>query len=336
MKVVIMAGGSGTRFWPRSHQAKPKQFLALTSDKSMLQETYQRFARWVEPENIYVLTTGPYRSLVEEQLPVLKPGQLIIEPGRKDTGPCIALMASHFIRRGDDEVLVTAPSDQHISDWQALRDTLLQAEQVAASGHNIVTLGIQPTRPETGFGYIQAVPSESNDPVLPVVRFIEKPPLDVAKELLRHPGYYWNSGMFVWRPSTIAHYMQAFQPVIWQAVNLSGEEREQAYRALVPISVDYAILERVSGNLYVIPATFEWDDVGTWTALERVYKPDADGNVLLGDVRVHSTVNSIVYADKRKTVVMGVRDLIIVSTDEGVLVCHKSEEAKLKTLLKDE
>lgn len=339
MNIVIMAGGTGTRFWPKSMESKPKQFLSLTSHQTMIQETYGRFRAWLPAEHIYVVTTRQYKPLVLEQLPGLSEEQLILEPESKDTGPCIALTAIHFLEKNDNDVLVTIPSDQYIPNGDALMKALFVAERVADEEQAIVTLGITPTRPETGYGYIVADEGtdERPDPVHIVQRFIEKPPHAQAMELTKRSNVFWNSGIFVWKPSTIERNMKAHQLDMWTTLKQNYAELDTVYAQLSKISVDYAILEKAD-RIFTIPVQFEWDDVGAWTSLERVYEPDAQGNIIAPDedngMDVHTllTTNSIIVSDK-PTLVIGVKDIIIVSTRDGLLVCHKSEEQTIKKLV---
>ncbi|MEI7024949.1 mannose-1-phosphate guanylyltransferase [Paenibacillus sp. y28] len=335
MKIVIMAGGKGTRFWPKSTTELPKQFLPIISERTMLQLTYERFARWLPASAMYVVTSAEYRLLVQEQLPELLPDHIIIEPEQKDTGPCIALTAMHFLKRNDDEVLVMTPSDHYMPDSASLQAALLQAEQAAMRGRAIVTLGIVPTRPETGYGYIRSGTEQPELPgIRPVHSFIEKPSAAAAKELLCQPGVYWNSGTFIWKPSTIAYYVEKHQPQMWQALLDSGPDLAEAYARLPSISVDYAILEKAD-EIYTIPVNFVWDDVGSWSALERVLQPDADGNLIQGRVLARQASNNIIVSGHNQTVVIGVEDLIVVSTDHGLLICRKAEEQQLKNAIKD-
>lgn len=335
MLAVIMAGGKGMRFWPRSVEDKPKQFLALTeSNKTMLQLTYQRFRNWLPPEAIYVVTARRYMALVYQQLPELDMERLIIEPEQRDTGACIAMAALYFIQRGMDDVLVFAPSDQYISDEKQLQEALELAESQAANGCDIVTLGIVPTRPETGFGYLQAVPPVGNERLLAIHAFLEKPPEEMAARLIQKPHVYWNSGIYIWKPSTIAYYMQREQSAMWKqlAACCSTEEVEQVYAGLSKLSIDYAVIERAK-TVYTIPVSFAWDDVGLWTSLERIRSLDSEGNLIHGDVKVLRTTNSIIQTEGQQTVVIGVSNLIVVSTAEGLLICHKSEEKQIKVIL---
>jgi len=335
LKIVIMAGGSGTRFWPRSVQSRPKQFLPLTSRDTMLQQTYRRLLEWLPARKLYVVTTQAYRTIVLEQLPELSEERLLLEPDQRDTGPCIALTAHLFLLQNDDEVLVTMPSDHYTEESVSLLNALVQAERAAEAERTIVTLGFVPTRPETGYGYIRTAELAQENGVLEVTSFIEKPPLDVALSLIQDPGVFWNSGIFVWKPSTIAYYMKLHQPSIWTKLSESGNDLESVYSELPKISVDYAILEKAD-TIKTIPVRFKWDDVGIWSSLERIQNVNREGNILdgSGTVHVESTRNSIIYSDHPKTLIIGVDDLIVVSTAEGLLVCRKSEEQRIKSALK--
>lgn len=331
VKVVIMAGGQGTRFWPWSIEKKPKQFLSLISKKTMIQETFDRYKEWLSIDKIFVVTTEEYKQLVIDQLPNLPQEQIILEPERRDTAPCVALTAMFFQEKLDDEVLVMCPADQYISDAAELKESLHLAEKIAEKDNNIVTLGINPTRPETGYGYIKAA-SEKADKILKVERFIEKPTEKYAEKLLNSDNVFWNSGIFIWKPSTIAHYMEKYQYYLWNTLKNNQSQIKEVYSKLPKISVDYAILEKVN-CIYTIPAKFEWDDLGTWRSLERIYNQDSGENILIGNVNVLSSSNCTIISDNQDLVVLGVSDLIIVSTADGLLICHKSQEQEIKKAL---
>lgn len=338
MKIVIMAGGRGTRFWPRSTEEKPKQFLKLTSEnETMLQQTYSRFNRFVPKEDIYIVAGTEYLELIKEQLQGLDESRIIVEPGQRDTAACIALAARYFLRNGIDDVMVTAPSDQYIDDPDLLADALQEAEDVAQADGAVVTLGIIPTRAETGYGYIEVKQGteparKAGSSVKRVNAFIEKPTKERALELLEHPGMYWNSGIFIWKPSTIAYYMEIYQPEMWSIFEMEGIAFQHAYESLKKVSIDFALMEKIPA-IYMIPIKFVWDDVGTWTSLERIFERNADGNLLSGSIAYADASNNIIMSEEKKTIVIGVRDLIIVSTDQGLLVCSKTDEQRIKQLL---
>ncbi|WP_102275735.1 mannose-1-phosphate guanylyltransferase [Cytobacillus massiliigabonensis] len=335
MKAIILAGGQGTRFWPLSSEDKPKQFLNLISNDSMLQETYQRFRNWLPAEKVFVVTTDKYLSLVLKQLPELQEGQIILEPDQRDTAPCIALTAMHFLNQKDDEVLVIAPSDQYIGNSQVFQHALTLAENVAEQNDSIVTLGIRPTGPETGYGYIKA---NKNPPFFSsayqVEEFIEKPDIKKAEVLISDENVFWNSGIFIWKPSTIAFNFHKHQPEMWKLINANQTKLQEVYSLLPKVSIDYAILEKAE-NVFTVPVNFEWDDIGSWTSLGRIHSSDHNNNCQTGDVMAASSKNCIVYSD-RKTLLIGVEDLIVASTEKGILVCHKSEEQRIKKLLNKE
>jgi mannose-1-phosphate guanylyltransferase len=336
MKIVILAGGGGTRFWPRSTPDRPKQFLAFTSSgKTMLQETWDRFRTRFAPEHIYVVTLRKYAALVAEQLPEISTERIIIEPEQRDTCPCIALSALHFLEQGKDEPIVTAPSDQFIPHAPSLCDALEIAAESAGNGHRVVTLGIRPTRPETGYGYMEtAEPPDQEHKLLKVKAFIEKPSADKAKALIENGSMLWNSGICVWKPSTIAYYMERFEPEMWRSLRDKPDGLEAAYSRLPKVSVDYAILEKAE-DIYTIPVSFEWDDTGLWSSLSRLLGTDASGNAAVGNVRMIHTEGSILYSERQPLVAVGVSDLIIISTGSGLLVCHKSAESLIREALRD-
>ncbi|WP_394137996.1 mannose-1-phosphate guanylyltransferase [Cytobacillus oceanisediminis] len=334
LKVVIMAGGTGTRFWPLSVNEKPKQFLSLINKKTMLQQTYNRFRKWLPEEKIYIVTSEEYATLVKEQL-AIPHKQLILEPLQRDTGPCVTLTALTFLKENDNEVFAAVPSDHYFPEDDSIFELFKLAETTAKSDLSIVTLGIKPDRPETGYGYIQA--EQNRDymgQVLRVKKFIEKPCKQKAEELLKAEDVYWNSGIFIWKPSTIAYYMKQHQLQIYESITrfLNGSVYE--YSNLPKVSVDYAIIEKAE-TIFTIPANIHWDDVGNWTALERLLKKDDEINVLQGNIHVLSTENCIIKSEDKKTIVIGAEDLIIASTKDGLLVCHKSMEQNIKTILKE-
>lgn len=332
MKAVIMAGGQGTRFWPWSTEEKPKQFLSLRSNKTLIQETYERFRMWLPNDKIYIVTTEDYLAMVKEQLPMIKNVQIIVEPARRDTAPCIALTALRFLKEKDDEVIVTAPSDQYIGDWHLLMEALQLAEDAARLNRNIVTLGIKPNRPETGYGYIETEDTALDQTARKVKQFIEKPSLQKAEWLLTKTNIFWNSGIFIWRPSTIAHYMKKYQLELWDLLNVPVSVLKKSYQQLPKVSVDYAILEKAE-SIYTIPVSFEWDDVGTWGSIERYHEKEDSDNIVIGSNISVQGNNCTVISDSKNTLVIGVDDIIVVCTDEGLLVCHKSQEQQIKTLI---
>lgn len=335
--VVIMAGGSGTRFWPLSREVLPKQFISFIDNETLLQRTYRLYRRWLQTEQVHVITTKNYRNLVKEQLPELSLEQLIVEPASRDTAACIALTAISFLNKGSDEVLIFAPSDHYISNENALRQSLEQAvEAVREAPLSVITIGIVPTRAETGYGYIRTDESPARNGLYRAQSFVEKPDKAKAEALIQEHHVFWNSGILVWKPSAIRHYMLRLQPELWKCISEKDDNWESHYEGLPRISIDYAILEKVD-SIYTVPYDFFWDDVGVWTALERFHRADQNGNIVLGcskdEVYSMESERNIIYAEQGKVAVLGASDLIIVSTSNGLLICNKSCEQKIKSVI---
>lgn len=352
---VIMAGGRGERFWPLSREVRPKQFLKLLGTQTMLQATVARLDSLVRPENIYIVTGERYADLVRRQLPKVPPANILVEPQGRDTAPCIGL-ASVFVRRAypeADPVMVVLPADHMVGDLPVFLRTLQLAVEVARKEDVLVCIGIRPTRPETGYGYIKyGKPLQAGDGEIPVYRaekFTEKPDLATAQAFLQDGGYLWNSGMFVWRLSVLEKALATHLPELASglaelAARLeAGGKWDDVFSCLPRISIDYGVMEKAN-NVVVVAGSFSWDDVGTWSALSRVYQKDAMGNVV-AHFRARNggraaarpiLLNSrgcVVYNGHRLLAAVGVEDLIIVDTKDALLVCKKQEEQKLKELL---
>ncbi|CAH1211453.1 Alginate biosynthesis protein AlgA [Paenibacillus plantiphilus] len=334
MNIVIMAGGKGTRFWPRSVESTPKQFLPFHSDRTMIQETVARFRKLVSDTSLYIAVPQRYLSLLEQQLPDFPLGQLIIEPEQKDTAPCMALAAFSFLQSGDNRPLIFVPSDQYVSDENAFLAAISLAAETASKKDAIVTLGIPPIRPETGFGYMYTTAPESSEllstGVLRVRQFLEKPTAERASQLIVEPDIYWNSGIFAWRPSTIAQCVAAHQPDIWNSLLKHSSNLAAAYAEMPSLSIDYAVMEQAD-SIYCIPVQCGWDDLGSWAALRRHMDADAAGNVSQGFAALLESTGNTVIVDDKQAIIIGVHDLIIVSTSNGLLICPKAEEQRLKT-----
>jgi len=331
-----MAGGKGTRFWPRSVERVPKQFLSFVAGETLLQQTFARFRRLVPDHRLFVAAPRAYMPLVTGQLPELLPEQLIIEPEQKDTAAAIALTAHTMLARDDDAPIVFVPADQFIQDEVRFLAAIESAAQAAQAPRAIVTLGIRPDRPDTGFGYMELEPDSSSQPasfeppfqVHRVARFLEKPDAATAVQLLARSGVLWNSGIFVWRPSTIAYHMMLSAPELWQPLADYPNDTAAAYAAMPKLSIDYAVMEK-AGQIHCIPVDCGWDDIGSWSAFRRHLPADGSGNVTQGPVRLPHSEGNTVYTET-ETLLIGVSDLIVVSTPHGLLVCHRSEEPRLK------
>lgn len=339
---VIMAGGKGERFWPKSRIACPKQFLSLTTDgETMIQKTVRRLGRLVKPEDIFIVTNVAYMDLVHEQLPDLPHSNILAEPCPRNTAPCVGLAAGIIQKKYGDAVMLVLPSDHLIHAEDMYIDTLRKACIAAEEGMNLVTLGITPTYPETGYGYIKYVSGSGRNGVYRVERFVEKPDIETARGYLREGTYLWNSGMFIWKASTILTNISMYMPVlserlmpIVEAYDTPhfGKVLEERFPALPTESIDYGIMEKAE-HIFTIPGSFGWDDVGSWLALERINHTDADGNLFAGDVVSVATRNCTVSGGKKLIATLGLEDIVIVDTPDALLVCDKNSTQDIKKIL---
>jgi mannose-1-phosphate guanylyltransferase len=344
---IIMAGGIGSRFWPMSTPERPKQFLdVLGIGKSLLQMTYERLLNIAPVENIYILTNESYADLVNEQLPALKRNQILTEPKRKNTAPCIAYAAAKIQSLNPEANLIITPSDHLIMKEERFTEIINIAIKQANSDERIVTLGIQPTRPDTGYGYIEFSESESltGGSVTEVIQFREKPDLKVAEEFLRKGNFYWNSGIFVWKASTVLNALQKFQPALHSlfAADLSkyntSEEQHfvnDCFENCEDISIDFAIMEHAR-NTDVVLADFDWSDLGTWGSLGMHLSKDFNSNAVIGKhAHLFHSSNCIVNISDDKLVLLdGLEDYIVVESDNMFMVLRKENEQELKNFLK--
>ncbi|MBV9120589.1 MAG: NTP transferase domain-containing protein [Chloroflexi bacterium] len=346
MFVVILAGGSGTRLWPRSRRDRPKHLLDLVSDRSLLQETYDRVTSSVPPTRVLVVTEQSHAGAIREQLPELPGENFLVEPTRRGTGPAIGWAATHVHHRDPEAVMAVFPSDHVIVDRAEFRAVLEDAGEVAAASSALLTFGIEPSEPSSEFGYIHRGPLHSNVKgrlVYRVESFKEKPNAQVAREFLESGEYYWNSGMFCWQAKVILAEIALYMPVLSQGLETiraaigHAEEQEtllRVYPGLPKDTIDYGVLEK-SGQVLVMPAKIGWSDVGTWSALREVLAGGGDGNVSLGGGEVLSidTRDTLVAAGGRLVATLGVRDLIIVDSGSALLVCHKDRAGDVKKIV---
>lgn len=344
MYAAILAGGTGTRLWPRSREQMPKQMLDLVTERTMLQETVHRVMPIIPPENIYVVTGRAYADIVRQQLPELPGENVIVEPSGRSTAPCVGLAALHILRRDPDAVMASLHADHVIRDAEGFRQALLAAENVAEDGV-LVTLGIQPTYPATGFGYIhrgEQVATSNGLPVFRVRRFVEKPPLPKAREYLESGEYYWNSGIFIWKAATILEEMKAHLPELHgqlmridQALEdaRAPQVLEEVWEQVRPISIDVGVMERAA-RVLVLPLDVGWSDVGDWAALADLFPQDEDGNVVVRTKHVGvDTTGCLVYGSGRLVATLGLKDLVIVDTGDVVLVCLKDRTQDVRLLV---
>lgn len=341
---LIMAGGRGERFWPKSRKSLPKQFLSLTGDgKTMIQLTVERILPLVDMQDIYIATNRSYKALVRQQLPELPEENILCEPVAKNTAPCIGLGAMHIAKKYEDAVMLVLPSD-HLIKYNAMYlDTLRRASEVAEEGENLVTLGIMPDYPETGYGYIKFQPDARKGVAFEVERFVEKPDLETAKRYLATEQYLWNSGMFIWRISTILHNMEKYLPETYDglcrirdAIGTSEENEvlEREFALFKSESIDYGIMEKAD-HIYTLPGSFGWDDVGSWNAVERIQPANEFGNVVNGNAVTVDTKRCIIQGGKKLIATVGLEDIIIVDTDDALLVCEKGDAGEIKKVLEN-
>ena len=346
MKVtaLIMAGGRGERFWPKSRKNMPKQFLSLTSDgKTMIQLTVERILPLVSIEDIYIATNTDYKALVLKQLPDLPEENILCEPVSRNTAPCIGLGAIHISKKYEDAIMLVLPSDHLIRYNSMFLNVLKDACEVANKDNNLVTIGITPDYPETGYGYIKFNSNVCEGRSFKVQKFVEKPNLEVAKEYIASEEYLWNSGMFVWKVSSILTYMKELMPETYsglcsirEAIGCHNQDfmLEKEYHNFPSISIDYGIMEKCD-NIYTIPGAFGWDDVGSWLAVERIKKTNEYGNVVDGNVITIDSNNCIIEADKKLIATVGVEDLVIVDTEDATLICDKQSANQIKKILEN-
>ena len=339
---LIMAGGKGERFWPKSRQSLPKQFLSLTNDrKTMIQLTVERILPLVNLEDIYIATNTNYKHLVLEQLPGIPAENVLCEPVGRNTAPCIGLGAVHIQRKYEDAIMIVLPSDHLIKYNNIFTETLANACDVAEINANLVTIGITPNYPETGYGYIKADKNKQLKKTYSVECFVEKPDFDLAKTYVESGDYYWNSGMFIWKLSSILENMKNFMSdtyngllKIQAAIKTPEEENvlKNIFPEFVSDSIDYGIMEKASG-IYLIPGNFGWDDVGSWLAVERVKGTDDAQNTLTGNVIALNTSHCTIEGKKRLIAALGLKDLIIVDTDDALLIADKNSAGDIKKIL---
>ena len=341
---LIMAGGRGERFWPRSRKSLPKQFLSLTGDgRTMIQLTVERILPLVDMEDIFIATNKDYKALVMQQLPNLPEENILCEPVGRNTAPCIGLGAMHIVKKYEDALMMVLPSDHLIKYNSMFVSTLKEACRIAEENANLVTIGITPDYPETGYGYIKFNPNESKGQAFAVDRFVEKPTREVAKEYLETEEYLWNSGMFVWKTSSILKNIGLLMKDIYEglvrikdSIGTADQESvlEKEFTAFRSESVDYGIMEKAE-NIYTIPGTFGWDDVGSWLAVDRIRKSNEMGNVVSGNIITVNSKNCIIEGSKKLIAAVGLEDLIIVDTEDATLICEKQSAGDIKKVLEN-
>ncbi len=339
--VVIMAGGIGTRFWPISKKSFPKQFMdILGTGQSLLSQTFSRFAHIVPTENIYVVTNQDYVELVLQHLPEMNIEQVLSEPIGKNTAPCVALASYYIFQKNPNATCIIAPSDHLITNEVLFLETAKKALNFAENNDALVTLGINPTRPDTGYGYIQFQPTHSDNGIHPVKTFTEKPTEELAKTFIESKEFLWNAGIFAWNVKTIINRFDSNLHEIHTLfcdIDFSQNYKNSvslAYGQSPSISIDYGIMEK-ERNVFVIPSSFGWSDVGTWKSLWEVSKKDDAQNGSIGqNSRFYETSNSLVFSSSDKLVVLtGVENLVVVDSPDVLLVMNKDKEQELRNVV---
>lgn len=339
--VAIMAGGIGSRFWPMSRTSYPKQFLdILHTGRTLIQSTYDRFKKFIPQENIYIVTSDEYVPIVQEQLPDMKMANIVAEPSRKNTAPCVAYISYKLKELNEKGALICAPADHLILDETAFVKVCLEALSFVSQHKALITLGIKPTHPNTGYGYIQFEQQPASDNVYKVKTFTEKPNLDLAKTFLSSGEFLWNAGIFVWQVGSIVTAFEKHLPEIAElfeagksSFNTAAEKEaiEKIYPQCSNISIDFGIMEKAE-NVYIIPSSFGWSDLGTWNSAHDNMEKDYLGNAVAGNqVMVIDATRCMIHAPNNKLVLLqGMDDYIVVDTDDVLMICKKEKEQEIK------
>lgn len=333
-----MAGGGGTRFWPASRDSVPKQFLNLTGKDLMINETIDRFNGIVAKEHIYVVTNRKHKEYTKEVTKGrLEDSQILGEPAARNTAACIGYAAMKIVKEYGDGIMCIVPSDHNIANVEAYKEVIQDGIFLVKEKECLVTIGITPTYPATGYGYIKS----KNDTPREVVEFVEKPDLETAKEYIKTGNYAWNSGMFIWKASTILEYFKTLLPDIYvcletigNAMNTEAEDEvlQEVYPTIPKISIDYGIMERAKG-IYMLEGNFGWSDVGSWDALESLYEKDEFGNIITKKGLAIHTKNSILYGESKLIATIGLEDMIVVESGNAILVCRKEDAQNVKDIV---
>jgi mannose-1-phosphate guanylyltransferase len=343
---VVMAGGSGTRLWPRSRKSKPKQLLDIVSSKTMIQETVDRLSGLVEEENIIVVVGEMHFEDINRQLAQVPTENILVEPEGKNTAPCIGLAAVHVRARHKNAVMVVLPSDHLIKNANRFRKVIKAAAAVAQKGKSLVTIGIEPTFPETGYGYVQIgekTGSTKGEDVYEVIAFREKPTVTVARKFLKAGAYMWNSGMFVWTADTILDQIEKHLPDLHKGlmkIDASlGKDSEQrtlkkVYASIESESIDFGVMEKAD-KVMLLKGDFGWNDIGSWAAMEQLWPKDADGNFLDADVVSIESSGNIIHSTKKLVTVIGLKDIVIIETEDALLVCAKDRAPDVRRAVEE-
>lgn len=338
---LIMAGGKGTRFWPLSTEEKPKQFLNLLGRETMIQMTVNRVKPIIPINRIFVCTIASYVDLVKEQLPELPEKNIIVEPEGRNTAPCIALSSMIINRKFDDASIAVLPSDHLIKDEDNFRKIILDCNDFLDEDKTaLITIGMKPDRPETGYGYIRCDKKSTNlkeNEFIKVDKFVEKPDLNKAETYLKEGNYLWNGGMFLWKSNNIINQIREYCPEVYKPLeeiqNVSDEKLDdlikEQYKNTKAISIDYALLEK-SKEIYVVPADIGWDDIGTWKSVERYKKKDDFDNIIEGNAKVIESRSNIALNSGKKVIMIGIEDVMTIETEDCIYIVSKDRMENLR------
>ncbi len=341
---LIMAGGSGTRFWPRSRVTKPKQYLKMFGDESLLQSTLERFKTFTEPENIYIVSSQTQAGALESQASELPKKNLIYEPVGKNTLPCIGLAAMFAEKDNPDGIMVVSPSDHLINEHGLFRDAIQAAAKIADEKDGIVTIGITPDYPATGYGYVKTAEDITGNEKIKqfkVERFVEKPDLENAKTYLEQGGYFWNSGLFIFKVSVFLNAVKEFAPDLFKDLRRIQQDigkpafpqtLDTIYRAVESISVDYGIMEHAK-NIYLVEGIFDWNDLGSWESVYQEEEKDENGNAARGETIFLDAKNSYVYSENEIVALVGLDDVVVVRDGNATLVCKRDKVQDVKKIV---
>lgn len=339
--VAIMAGGIGSRFWPMSRTSLPKQFLdILGTGKTLIQQTFERYSKLVPQENIYVVTSHEYDAIVRKQLPALPADNILCEPSRKNTAPCIAYIAFKLIKKDPKALMIAAPADHLVMETEEFLTTAKKALHFVDHINALVTIGVKPTYPNTGYGYIQHDTVTAAPDVFKVKTFTEKPNIELAQTFIASGDFLWNAGIFTWKVKNIITALEKCEPELYELFaaerdKFNTPKEQEVVEAIYPqctnVSIDFAVMEKAD-NVYVIPASFGWSDLGTWNSAWENMDKDYFGNAVVGkNVVVVDANNCMVHApDNKLLLLQGLRDYIIVDTKDVLLICKKEKEQEIK------
>jgi len=341
---VIMAGGSGTRFWPRSRSKKSKQFLTILGKKPLIKQTIDRIEQVIPPKNIFIVSREDQKEKLAEICTKIPAKNKIYEPAGKNTAPCIGLAAQFIYKENPEGVMVVSPADHLVVNTEKFGKVIRKGIDIAREQHGLVTLGIKPDQPATGYGYIQIgeeLENKGNIKAYRVKTFAEKPNLATAKRFLKSGDFYWNSGVFIFKVKTIMEAFEEFLPDVYEGLQEIGkyigtdkynDVTRRVYKQIKSISIDYGIMEKAS-NVYLVEGDFGWSDLGSWEQVYRLSKKDSEGNVHNGDVIILDSKDSYVYSSEGVTAVLGVDNLIVVRSGDAVLVCRRDRSEDVKKLV---